>query len=666
MSTSEAPVQCSDPVCTRPLDNVDSQCQRCMRPIHDGCGGAVDEEIPDSGRFCPGCMEPDVNKGPQKRRRLDLSEKVRALDMLESGATPQEVASEFGSSKRAIMRMKKESHIIRGLSESGARGSMKSRKQSHPGKYAALETKVMQILQASRGNRITITNDLIRSCSSKVQEDMLKDTSLGPDDAKDLQMFNPTDIWIKGFARRHNLQIPASRTWPSTNVLNESRRFPEVQNLKNELERYDPECILSVHETTLFHKILPRKAYLASITDDAGVNSLVFPPDMETKDRLTLVVCTNATGTLKVPLTIVGRSKQPQSFRVKRCPLPYLGQNHAWFDVCTFREWFSEVLLPAVRKHSWKNVAVLVENTDEEKIAEDSRGQVKLFRLPPDSRSKRYPMEHGIMEAVKHKYRYTMLERVVELIPVRDAIQACSEKKDVKLRGLDDGYDPNELDAAEILYDIWQGTSTQSIARSWVKSKILPDAYNATMIARHGNSQAFGRADVLLETCTVKEREIVDRMNTLIRSRSLRAREGSSEALVAIVNVLNSMNEGDLETWLSLEEKPEIRSALLRETQDLLLASATQNNILPGRANGQLGDQEQHAVTQLQSLPNLAAIAHLFVPLEELVSVCDSGDAALHIRQAKRILFKAKIHEEAKAVSHPPNVATLPTDFSPR
>lgn len=621
-----------------------------------------------SGRLCPSCLEPDMGKhpgpGPAKRRRLDLAEKIRALNMLDSGSSAQEVANEFGSSKRAIMRMRKESHIIRSLSENGARGSMKSRKQSHPAKYAGLEAKLMQILQASRGNRITITNELIRSCSRKVQSDMIKEPTLRPDEVKDLQLFNPTDLWIKGFARRHSLQTSA-KPWQNNCAVNETRRIPEFHHLKNELERYDPDCILSVHETTLFHKILPRKAYLASLPDGAGGSTLVFPTDMGTKDRLTLVVCTNATGTLKVPLAIVGTAKQPESFRIKCCPLPYLGQQNAWFDVCTFREWFSEVLIPAVRKHSWKNVALLVENMAEDKMAEDSRGQVKVFRLPQDARSKRYPMEHGIMETVKHKYRYALLERVVDFLPVRDAIQACSEKKSIKLRGLDDGYDPNELDAAEILFDIWEGTSIQSISRSWVKSKILPDAYNEEMIARHGISRAFGRADVLLETCTTKEKEIVSRMNSLIRSRSLSAREGSSEALMAIVSVLGGMNERDLEAWLGVEERPEIQSALLRESQELLMPSAHEDSGLPSQANGDLSDQDYHAIPQLQSIPNLAAIAQLFVPLEELVSVCDSGDAAQHLRQAKRSLFRAKIKEDATGAHSASRIAPLGSGFSP-
>lgn len=634
-----------------------------MRPLHETCSATADEDSPELARLCTACADAEDRKNaPAKRRRLDLSEKVRALDMLERGATPQEVASEFGASKRAIMRMRKEAHVIRSLSESGARGSMKSRKQCHPGKYAALETKVMEDLNASHSSKLPHECNVIRSCAKKVRDDMLKGTSLAAGESKDLQGFVPTDLWIKSFARRNNLDV-CGGTWQMAGVSSEERVYPDIQNIKNDLQRYDPDCILSVHEATLYYKVLPRSTYQLFRTGAAGASSTGVTSGMQTKDRLTLFFCTNATGTLKVPLAVVGTSKQPLCFRVKRCPLEYFAQENALVDAVTFKEWFSQVLLPAVRQHSWKNVALLVESISDEKIVEDSRSQVKVFRLPPDPGSKRYPMEKGIMEAVKQKYRYTMLERVVELISVRDAVQGCPEKRDVGFLGLVDGHDANELDATEILCSIWEGTSAQSIARSWVKSGILPDGYNAAMVARHGNSQAFGKSDILFETCTVRERETIDRMNMLIRSRSLRTRDGSSDAVVELVNSINSMNEQDLETWLALEEKPDIRSALRREAEKSMSASAQRNRA--SHANGQVAVQQHNESIQLQALPSLSEISELFVPLEDLVSVCDGSEAAFHLREAKRILFTAKLTEEGSAAYHSSRMTTFTAPFPP-
>lgn len=672
MSSSSAPPQCSDSACPRPSEsNVDTRCHRCQRPIHSTCGVALEDVVEENGRVCSSCAaetaEAQHSSHKGKRRRLNLSEKVRALDMIEGGISLQEVADEFGSSKRAILRMRQEANVIRGLSEAGAKGSMKSRKQGNSVKYSALEAKVAEVLDVSRRNKISISNELVRECSKKVQEEMLNNSNFSEEEAKDLREFSPTDSWIRSFARRYNIRMPSSRRLQVPVLSGEAPLTPECMSLKNKLQRYDPDCIFSVHETTLFHKMLPQEAYLRTPEHaNAGASMMFFPHDMGMKDRITLIVCSNATGTMKVPLTIVGKSKQPACFRIRPSPLPYLTQPHVWFDVTTFKQWFSEVFIPCIRKHSWKNVALLVENVIDENIAEDPRGQVKIMRLPLDSRPIHHPMEQGILALVKQRYRYAMLERVLELLPFRDAIQACNMRKSEALRGLDDGHDPNVLDAAELLYEIWQETSAQSTARSWAKTNVLPDSYNASLIAKHGRSRAFGKAEILMESCTVQEKERIQRVSTVLRAHNISNRQMSPNGSSAVATALSGINEAKLEAWLCLEDIPEIRAALVREAQDIVLGYTTSlgSNGMTSRANNSVGESDG-IDERSQLLPSLAAIAELFVPLEELATVSESGDAARHLRQAKRTLFAAKIKEMGPAAFQPSRSHALPTSLMP-
>ena len=42
---------------------------------------------------------------------------------------------------------------------------------------------------------------------------------------------------------------------------------------------------------------------------------------MKAKHRMSAYMCTNATGTGKVPIAIIGKSKSPRCFRTMPCPV---------------------------------------------------------------------------------------------------------------------------------------------------------------------------------------------------------------------------------------------------------------------------------------------------------------------------------------------------------
>ena len=61
-------------------------------------------------------------------------------------------------------------------------------------------------------------------------------------------------------------------------------------------------------------------------------------------------MCTNATGTGKVPIAVIGsKSKSPRCFRATPCPVNYFAQANAWSDSATFKKWWMEVFIPIFR-----------------------------------------------------------------------------------------------------------------------------------------------------------------------------------------------------------------------------------------------------------------------------------------------------------------------------
>ena len=79
-------------------------------------------------------------------------------------------------------------------------------------------------------------------------------------------------------------------------------------------------------------------------------------------DIVTLVVCCNVTGTEKVPITMIGKAKEPTCIVGKSWPLPYVAQRNAWIDIPSFNKWFDEVFIPFVRSRTNRKVLLILDN----------------------------------------------------------------------------------------------------------------------------------------------------------------------------------------------------------------------------------------------------------------------------------------------------------------
>ena len=141
------------------------------------------------------------------------------------------------------------------------------------------------------------------------------------------------------------------------------------------------ECIYNVDETGLFYCLLPRKTYITAMEERSSVRGT---KGMASKDRITAYLCTNASGTQKVPFSIIGKSKNPRCFKLKPCPVKYFSQVNAWSDQATFSSWFHEVFLPHIRSCTSKPVLLVMDNCSGHGNLTDPHGQVSIAELPPN------------------------------------------------------------------------------------------------------------------------------------------------------------------------------------------------------------------------------------------------------------------------------------------
>ena len=67
------------------------------------------------------------------------------------------------------------------------------------------------------------------------------------------------------------------------------------------------------------------------------------------KDRVILMACANATGSIKFPLVFIYKSKKPRCFKhidMNDLPVDYYAQKNSWMDSTIFSQWFKEKFIP--------------------------------------------------------------------------------------------------------------------------------------------------------------------------------------------------------------------------------------------------------------------------------------------------------------------------------
>ena len=91
----------------------------------------------------------------------------------------------------------------------------------------------------------------------------------------------------------------------------------------------------------------------------------------QSKDRVTLSACANASGICKLPLAFIHKYKKPWCFNQKdmaTLPVHYYKQANAWMDANVFENWFHNKFIPSVKKYCNNNnvdykVLLLIDNT---------------------------------------------------------------------------------------------------------------------------------------------------------------------------------------------------------------------------------------------------------------------------------------------------------------
>ncbi|UYV80695.1 BRWD3 [Cordylochernes scorpioides] len=271
-----------------------------------------------------------------------------------------------------------------------------SSKRQKVGKFSDLEDALFNWFTQKRANNIIITDDLLREKAKKLGEQL---------DVP--ENFAYSRGWLQRFKGRFHIsqrRLCGEGASISPAIIDE-----HLTNLNSMLANsgYDPANIYNADETGLFFQLIPDRTLAHKDENCRGVKRM--------KQRITVLLCCNSTGTDKRRLLIIGKSAKPRCFRnfSPHFYCTYTSNSKAWMTSSIFQEWllqFNKQLVSEGRR-----ILLLLDNATSHCVPNDGLSNIKIHFLPPNMTASLQPLDSGIIKSFKAQYRKLQLQKMVEL-----------------------------------------------------------------------------------------------------------------------------------------------------------------------------------------------------------------------------------------------------------
>ncbi|GBM62577.1 Jerky [Araneus ventricosus] len=310
--------------------------------------------------------KPSSSKGEKRKHvALTFNQKLEIIKRLEKGENRNILMNEFNIGSSTIYDIKKQKdELMKFASQSVTTEKLASRQTLKKPKLEQLDSVLFKWFSAVRSEGKPVTGPMIVEKAKKFGQD------LGVAESE----CNYSDGWLRNFKFRHG-----------------TRRLD----------------IYNADETGLLWRCVPTYT-LAGGGEKAAKG---FKID---KDRLTVLLCANASGNHRVTPFVIGKSEKPRAFKnVTHLPVQYKAESNAWMTSALFKDWFFHHFVPEV-KESFKRLG-LPEDTKAILLLDNCKahppvdelvsGNIVATLLPPNVTSLIQPMDQGVIQNFKCFYR---------------------------------------------------------------------------------------------------------------------------------------------------------------------------------------------------------------------------------------------------------------------
>ncbi|KIM65485.1 hypothetical protein SCLCIDRAFT_112876, partial [Scleroderma citrinum Foug A] len=202
---------------------------------------------------------------------------------------------------------------------------------------------------------------------------------------------------------------------------------------------YKPCNIFNADETGLFYAMPP----------DRGLSDKQCSGIKEKKNRLTYLIVTNADGSRKLPLLIIGKAHKPHCFQKQTgSNLGFYYRNNAkgWMMASLYQEWLLD--WDHQLQQEQQNVLLFQDNFAGH-IVPDTLMNIHTENFEPNLTSHTQPNDQGIIRCFKAHYHAKSIERAV------DRYECGTSPSQI--------YDIDQLNAMCLANEAWNEVDTTTI-----------------------------------------------------------------------------------------------------------------------------------------------------------------------------------------------------------
>ncbi|RLN77720.1 hypothetical protein DYB28_003682 [Aphanomyces astaci] len=271
-------------------------------------------------------------------------------------------------------------------------------------------------------------------------------------ESKLLQWIRKCEEWSVPIVSGPTMRVKAKQ-------IHEGRR-----NLLTITAGYDKRDIYNLDETAYFYCTTPSKA----------VCTKSMPGRKKVKKRITVAVTSNADGSSKWPLLLIGTAKKPRCFgptAVADMDFVYAASKKGWMTSNVFAHWV-EGFNKAMHEQR-RYVLLLLENASAHR-KEGQLSNVAIHMLPANTTAFLQPQDAGIIQAFKARIGVL---RATYLVEKFDKLVASADESDKESFGsrVNKLHEVSLVQALEWAKEAWQGVTQETIANCWRHTGILDE-----------------------------------------------------------------------------------------------------------------------------------------------------------------------------------------------
>uniref|UniRef100_UPI0035902AD7 tigger transposable element-derived protein 1-like n=1 Tax=Myxine glutinosa TaxID=7769 RepID=UPI0035902AD7 len=404
------------------------------------------------------------NKNKRKAVRMTIEVKKQLIAKHEGGMRVMDLAAMFEMPKSTVCTILKNKEVIKAADVAKGVTTLTPRRSKF---MEEMEKLLLVWINEKQLVGAAISEGIICEKAKLLHGDLIKDL---PGSSADGDEFKASRGWFEKFKRRSGIHSVVMHGEAASSNKDGAADFVNKFSAFVNTEGYVAQQVFNCDETGLFWKKMPRRTYI--MKEEKSV-----PGHKPMKDRLTLLLCANASGDCKIKPLLVYHSENPRVFKKNnviksKLNVMWRANVKAWATRQFFTEWIHEEFAPSVKAYlEEKNLplkALLVMDNAPahppglEEDLEEEYSFIKVKFLPPNTTPLIQPMDQQVISNFKKLYTKAMFQRCFEV----------TNETELTLRDFwKDHY--NILHCLRIIDKAWREVSLRTMNSAW--KKLWPD-----------------------------------------------------------------------------------------------------------------------------------------------------------------------------------------------